>query len=93
MPFGPEVPLVMHDFDFLNRAQRRMLLVQGEQDKYGVGEALRSFVERMSASIMIRTITRADHYSNDHFKELQRIKREYFTGGPGAAPFMDLGST
>ena len=70
-----------------------MLLVQGEQDKCDVGEALRSFVERMSASIMIRTITRADHYFNDHFKELQGTVREYFSGGTGAAPFLDLGST
>ena len=70
-----------------------MLLVQGEQDKYGVEEQLRSFVERLSASIMIRTITRADHYFNDHFKELQGTVREYFNGGPGAAPFLNLGST
>lgn len=83
----------MHDFDFLNRAQRRMLLVQGQQDEYGVGEALRSFVERTSVLIMIRTITRADHHPNDHFKELQGTVREYFSGGPGAAPFLDLGST
>ena len=93
MPFGPEVPLVMHDFGCLEWAQRWMFLVQGKQDKYGVGEALRSFVERMSAWIMIRTITRVDHYSNDHFKELQGTVREYFTGGPGAAPFLDPGST
>ena len=91
--FGLGLPLAMYDFDFLDRVRKPILLVQGEQDEYDGGEALRSFVERMPASITIRTITGADHYFNDHFEELQAAVREYFTGGPGAAPFPDRAFT
>ena len=91
--FGLGLPLATYDFDFLDRVRKPILLVQGEQDEYGGGEALRSFVERMPASITIRTITGADHYFNDHFEELQAALRECFTGGPGAAPFPDRAST
>ena len=73
--------------------RKPILLVQGAEDEYGGREALRSFVERMPASITIRTITGADHYFNDHFEELQAAVREYFTGGPGAAPFSDRAFT
>ena len=35
----------------------------------------------------------ADHYFNDRFEELQAAVREYFTRGPGAAPFPDSAFT
>ena len=86
---GLGLPLSMYDFGFLEGISKPLLLVQGEGDEYGGEEALRGLVARMSGPITVQTISKADHYFNDHFEELQDSVREFFTRGPGAAPFNE----
>ncbi len=84
---GLGLPLAMYDFGFLNGIDRPLLVIQGELDEFGGAEALERFAADLAGPITARAIEGADHYFNDHFEELQTIVREYFTRGPGAAPF------
>ncbi len=90
---GLGLPLDLYDFHFLADIDRPLLLVQGEHDEFGEGEALRAFAASLPSPISIRVIEGSDHYFNDHFEELQAVVREYFTRGPGAVPFPEPRST
>jgi alpha/beta superfamily hydrolase len=84
---GLGVPLRMYDFSFLGAATQPVLLVQGELDEFGGGPELERLMASLGGPITVRTVPAADHYFHDHFEELQTAVREYFTDGPGAAPF------
>ena len=84
---GLGVPLRMYDFSFLSAATQPVLLVQGELDEFGGGPELERLAASFGGLITVRTVPAADHYFHDHFEELQSAVRDYFTDGPGAAPF------
>lgn len=84
---GLGLPIAMYDFSFLDGLDKPTLLVQGENDEFGGGDALQELVRRMSGPITARTIRGADHYFNGRFEELQSVIREYFTDGSGGSVF------
>lgn len=85
--FGLGLPLTMYDFSFLNGLEKPLLLVQGELDEFGGSDSLADIARHLAGPITVQGIQGADHFFNDRFEELQAVMREYFSEGPGAAPF------
>jgi alpha/beta superfamily hydrolase len=64
-----------------------LLVVQGEEDEFGSGEALARALADVGDSVTLVRIAGAGHFFDDHFEELKAAIREYFTEGPGAEAF------
>jgi len=77
----------LFDYGFLNEVPRPVLLVQGEDDRFGSGARVAEMVEGLAGPITLVRVAGSDHFFHHHFEELQRAVREYFTLGAGAAPF------
>jgi len=84
---GLGLALTMSDFDFLTEVEKPLLIVQGDEDEFGSGAAIRARVAEWGGKISLEVIPGSGHYFYDHFDELQEAVREYFATGPGAAPF------
>ena len=85
--FGLGLPLTVYDFSFLNGLRKPLLLVQGELDEFGGNESLARITRQLAGPMTVRSILGADHFFSDRIEELQTVMREYFSEGPGAAPF------
>lgn len=77
----------LFDYGFLDGVGRPVLLVQGEEDRFGSGERVARMVEELNGPITLVRVAGSDHFFHDHFEELQRAVREYFSRGAGAEPF------
>jgi alpha/beta superfamily hydrolase len=58
------LPVDMLSFEFLTRAPAPMLVVQGEQDRYGSPAGARALAGRLGAGapVDVRVVARADHF-------------------------------
>lgn len=86
--FGLGFPVLKYGLGFLDRLAKPLLLVQGEHDEYGGSVLLADTVRRLPGPITVHGIRGGDHFFNGRFRELQAVVREYFSEGPGAAPFL-----
>ena len=85
--FGLGYPVLKYGLGFLDGLAKPLLLVQGELDEYGGSALLADRIRRLPGPVTVHGIRGGDHFFNGHFRELQAVVREYFSQGPGAAPF------
>ena len=73
-----------YDYSFLARADKPVLVIQGEDDQYGSGAAAAEVLRAMGPHITLVRISGADHYFVDRLDELQETVAGYYQSGPGA---------
>lgn len=86
---GLGLAVELFDYEFLADAGKPILIVQGEEDRFGSGAEVAEALDRIPGPVTLHRIPGADHFFEDHFEELQEAVREYFTSGPGAEPFPE----
>jgi uncharacterized protein len=90
---GLGLPVEMWDFSFLEGVAKPLLVVQGEEDRFGRGEAVAEYLEGIRGqagegpAVTLVRISGSDHFFNDRFDELQEAVREWFSGGEGGEAF------
>ncbi len=87
------LPVSMYDFSYLAGANRPVLVVQGEEDEFGSGEAAEAVVRELGPHVTIERIPQSDHFFHDRFDELKEAIYRYFTEGPGARVLAPAGGT
>lgn len=75
----------LFDYDFLSVAQVPILVVQGELDEFGSGAEVERVMAGLTDRITVARVPGAGHYFHDHFEEMKRAIREFFTDGEGAS--------
>ena len=83
---GLGLPLELDDYEFgyLADVEKPVLVVQGEEDEFGSGEAVAERLAPMGAHVTLVRIPGADHYFSDRLDELRESIRGYYASGPGA---------
>jgi alpha/beta superfamily hydrolase len=73
-----------YDFSFLGETTKPVLVVQGENDEFGSGEAVQRVLSTLGSHVTLVRIAGADHYFTSSLDELRAAVRGYFQSGPGA---------
>lgn len=81
---GLPVEMEEYDFGFLADAGKPILVVQGEDDEFGSGEAVAGVLEPLGDHVTLVRVPGADHYFTDRLDELKDAVRGYWSSGPGA---------
>jgi alpha/beta superfamily hydrolase len=82
--FGLPVTKDEYDYSFLARADKPVLVIQGEDDQFGSGAAAAEVLRPMGPHITLVRISGADHYFADRLDELRETVAGYYQSGPGA---------
>ena len=80
-----------YDFTFLANVDKPVLIVQGENDEFGSGESLERHLAPLGEHITLVRVPGADHYFTERVDDMKHAVREYFTRGPGAEFFQEVG--
>ena len=81
---GLPVERMEYDYGFLASADKPVLVVQGEEDEFGSGDAASEVLKPMGPHITLVRIPGSDHCFTDRLDELRDTVRGYFSSGPGA---------
>ena len=81
---GLPVEKAEYDFGFLAGVDKPVLVVQGEDDEFGSGQAVAGLVRPMGAHITLVRIPGSDHYFTERLDELTDTIRGYYSSGPGS---------
>jgi alpha/beta superfamily hydrolase len=81
---GLPIENLNYDFSFLADHAKPTLVVQGEHDEFGSGEAVAAVLAALGAHITLVRVPGTDHYFADRLDELRAAVRGYFESGPGA---------
>ncbi len=73
-----------YDYSFLARADKPVLVIQGENDGFGSGEAAAEVLRPLGPHITLVRISGADHFFVDRLDELRETVSGYYQSGPGA---------
>ncbi len=84
--FGLGLPVDMdaYDYSFLERTEKPILVVQGENDEFGSGEAVSKLLDALGTHITLVRIPGSDHFFTDRPDELRATVRGYYESGPGS---------
>lgn len=80
---GIGVPVSLADFEYLNGMDRRILIVQGENDQFGSPEELERQIETDRDSVYLRVVEGAGHLFDGKYEELRKAIEDFFEEGPG----------
>ncbi len=83
---GLGLPVEMRDYDYtyLADVDKPVLVVQGEDDDFGSGEAVARCLEGTGPHVTLVRIPGADHFFTDQEDELMDVVRGYYASGPGS---------
>ncbi len=73
-----------YDYSYLARADKPVLVIQGEDDHFGSGAAAAEVLRPMGPHITLVRISGADHFFVGRLGELRETVAGYFHTGPGA---------
>lgn len=73
-----------YDFSFLADAGKPILVVQGENDEFGSGDAAQTALGPLGGHVTLVRVPGGDHYFTDRLDELRTAVRGYFESGPGS---------
>ena len=73
-----------YDYSFLSAMGKPVLVVQGEDDEFGTGEAVAELIADLGEHIRLVRIPGSDHYFTDCWDELKETVRGYYESGPGS---------
>jgi alpha/beta superfamily hydrolase len=72
------------DASFLDGVRKPRLFVQGENDVFGDGAAIRALVEPLVARPTLVVVPGSDHYFNGHLEPMQAALSAWMDGRPWA---------
>jgi len=81
---GMGLPINVYEYSYLARAEKPVLIVQGEEDEFGSAEEVGKALSPLGDHISVVGIPGSGHLFEGHFETMQSVIREFFTGGPGA---------
>ena len=81
---GLPVDMDRYDYSFLAKADKPVLVVQGENDEFGPGESVSNLLALLGAHITVVRIPGSDHYFTDRLDELRATVRGYYESGAGS---------
>ncbi len=81
---GLPVEMDRYDYSYLAKADKPVLVVQGERDEFGRGEVVAAALADLGPMITLVRVPDADHYFTGHLEELKAAVRGYYASGPGA---------
>lgn len=81
---GLPVGKAEYDYSYLAKADKPVLVVQGEQDEFGAGPEVAEVLRPMGPHITLVRIQGADHFFTDRLDELRGAVRGYYASGPGS---------
>jgi alpha/beta superfamily hydrolase len=85
--FALGFPLSMvPDTSFLGGCRPPRLFVQGEQDQFGSGAAIKEMVDRLPEPRSLVVVPGADHFFTGHLDRLQQIVHEWAASRPWDRP-------
>ena len=73
------------DVTFLHGCVKPRLFVQGEHDRYGGGDAIRTLTAALSEPRTVRVVAGADHFFEGHLDEMQEEVRSWAANRPWSA--------
>ena len=73
-----------YDYSYLARAQKPVLVVQGEQDEFGSGQQVAETLAPLGSHVTVVRVPDTDHYFDGKLEELRTAVRGYYDAGPGA---------
>lgn len=81
---GLPVEKAEYEYSYLAKADKPVLVIQGEDDEYGSGVAVENVLRPMGSHITLVRIPGADHYFSQHLDALMETVRGYYSSGPGS---------
>jgi alpha/beta superfamily hydrolase len=81
---GLAVPIDVLDFSYLSACSKRMLLVQGERDKWGAVGTLRSALPRIGNDARLHVISGGDHWFGSELRPVVAAVVEFLREPTGA---------
>ena len=84
-------PIHVYDYSYLEKTEKPVLVVQGEEDEFGSSAEVRDVLGGLGDHITVVGIPGSGHLFEGHFQELQAIIRDFFVRGPGAAVLGGVG--
>jgi alpha/beta superfamily hydrolase len=85
-------PIHIYDYSFLAGTIKPILVVQGEEDEYGLAQEVVEVLGGLGGHITVQAIPGAGHLFEGHFEEIRTVIREFFTSGPGAETLSATGA-
>lgn len=73
-----------YDYGFLEESGKPTLVVQGEQDEFGSGEAIAKALAGLGGHVSLVRIPDTDHFFEGRLDDLREAVGGYFGSGPGA---------
>lgn len=73
----------LYDYEFLGRAGKPTLVVQGEEDEFGAGPRVAEALAPLGEHIHLVRVPGAGHFFHEQLDELRDAVRSYFTEGAG----------
>lgn len=81
---GLPVKKAEYDYGYLARADKPVLVIQGENDEFGSGAAVAEALAHVGPHLTLVRISGADHYFVHRLDELRETVRGYYQSGPGS---------
>jgi len=78
-------PIHVYDYSYLARAEKPVLVVQGEEDEFGSGREVVEVLGGLGDHVTAISVPGAGHLFDGHLEELQHHIRTFFVDGPGAS--------
>ncbi len=79
-----------YDFEYLARAEKPVLVVQGENDEFGPGERVAVALAPLGSHVTLVRVPETDHYFEGRLDDLRGAVRGYYESGPGARVLVDV---
>jgi alpha/beta superfamily hydrolase len=79
-----------YDYDFLADADKPVLVVQGENDEFGSGDAVAEALQGLGDHITLVRVPETDHYFFGRLDELRAAVRGYYESGPGSRVLVSV---
>ena len=73
-----------YDYSYLSRADKPILVVQGENDEFGSGEQVARALAPLGSHVTLVRVSDTDHYFEGKLEELRAAVWGYYSAGPGA---------
>jgi len=86
-------PVQLYDYSFLSRAEKPVLVIQGERDPFGSPDDVSRAFSPLGPHVTVLPVPGAGHLFEEHFEELQAGIRTFFSQGPGGRIFRASGES
>ena len=79
-----------YDYSFLAKAEKPVLVVQGENDEFGPGARAAESLAPLGSHVTLVRVPDTDHYFEGKLIELRTAVRGYYESGPGSRALLAI---